>query len=64
MYGFNFKCIKKLAMLEPLVDCVDDKQICTSVCKVLSFDLNTVQKSDLAFEVPTLHSNLHDHLPN
>ena len=54
VYGFDFKCIKKLAMIEPLVDCVDDKQICTTISKLISLDLKTVKKSDLVFEVPSL----------
>ena len=29
MYGFDMSCIKKKAMMEPLVDTVDPKQIVT-----------------------------------
>lgn len=30
VYGFSMKCIGEVAMSEPLVDCVDPNQICTS----------------------------------
>jgi len=30
VYGFDFSCIKKLAMLEPLVDTVDANQVCST----------------------------------
>jgi len=52
VYGFNMSCIKEMAMKEPLVDTVDQNQICTNVCQLVSFDLYTVKKEDLAFSKP------------
>lgn len=34
VYGFDFKCIKSLAMTEPLVDCVDPQQVATTTAAV------------------------------
>lgn len=34
MYGFDFSCIKSLAMAEPLVDCVDPQQVATGTEQV------------------------------
>lgn len=34
MYGFDMRCIKKQAMMEPLVDTVDQNQIVTN-CQLL-----------------------------
>ena len=31
VYGFSMKCIKEVAIREPLVDVVEDQQICTDV---------------------------------
>lgn len=44
-------------MIEPLVDCVEDKQICTNVSRLITLDLNTVQKTDLVFEVSLVTHN-------
>ena len=50
VYGFDFSCIKDLALGEPLVDTVDAKQImCTEPCKILEVDINTVTKEELNF---------------
>ena len=48
VYGFNFKRIKEMANLEPLVDSVDFKQVCTNDCKLISFDLYTCTKEEVA----------------
>lgn len=39
VYGFDMSCIKKLSMMEPLVDTVDQKQIVTKsqLLKVIIF---------------------------
>ena len=50
VYGFDMSPIKKLALLEPLVDTCDPKQIMTDSCKVLDIDLYTVTKPDLDFD--------------
>lgn len=34
VYGFNMSCIKKQAIMEPLVDTVDQNQIATN-CQLL-----------------------------
>ena len=44
-------CIRNLAMAEPLVDTVDREQIATTTCPLLTIDIMTVQKTDLAFTV-------------
>jgi len=52
VYGFDMRCIRKIAMTEPLVDNVDREQICTQTCRLITIDIMTVQKSDLAFTAP------------
>jgi len=52
VYGFNMSCIKKLAMEEPLVDVVEQKQVMTGPHKLLTIDVNTVTKQEMAFKVP------------
>jgi len=49
VYGFSMKCIKDVAITEPLVDVVEDQQICTTT-KVLR-EVRTAQyeKEDLVF---------------
>ena len=54
VYGFDMSCIRNLAMAEPLVDTVDREQIATTTCPLLTIDIMTVQKSDLAFTVSLL----------
>ena len=50
VYGFDMKCIKKIAFLEPLVDTVEGDAVVTNSCPVLEIDINTVTVEDLAFE--------------
>lgn len=52
VYGFNMSCIRKIATAEPLVDTVDGKQVVTNFCPVLSVNICTVKKEDLAFSSP------------
>ncbi|KAL6756287.1 protein arginine N-methyltransferase [Haematococcus lacustris] len=52
VYGFDFSCIKSLAMTEPLVDCVDPNQMATNTAQILSVDISQMKKEDAAFEVP------------
>jgi len=52
VWGFDMSCIKKLAMLEPLIDTVDEKSVATEHCSMLSLDLYTVSKEELDFRVP------------
>jgi protein arginine N-methyltransferase 1 len=49
VYGFDYSCIKEIALKEPLVDTVDLKAVVTNPCKIATFDLLTVTKADLNF---------------
>eukprot|EP00013_Stygamoeba_regulata_P020854 CAMPEP_0177647792 /NCGR_PEP_ID=MMETSP0447-20121125/10487_1 /TAXON_ID=0 /ORGANISM="Stygamoeba regulata, Strain BSH-02190019" /LENGTH=337 /DNA_ID=CAMNT_0019150397 /DNA_START=149 /DNA_END=1162 /DNA_ORIENTATION=+ len=49
VYGFDMSCVRREAMLEPLVDTVEPHSIVTSPCSLLNVDIHTVSKSDLAF---------------
>jgi len=49
VYGFNMSCIKKIPLLEPLVDVCDPKQIISDACCVLDIDLYKVTKEQLDF---------------
>lgn len=65
VYGFDYSCIKDIALREPLVDCVDLKSVVTNptpikVCisnvlislltYIKEIDINTVKKEDLQFQ--------------
>ncbi|MBW0485787.1 hypothetical protein O181_025502 [Austropuccinia psidii MF-1] len=52
VYGFDFSCIKELALREPLVDTVELKAVVTNPCAIRTFDLLTVTKEELAFKAP------------
>jgi protein arginine N-methyltransferase 1 len=49
VYGFNMSAIGKVAISEPLVDCVDNAQVVTNNYCVKEIDLYTVQLSDLSW---------------
>ena len=49
VYGFDFRSIKKLAITEPLVDCVDPEQVATDAAVVKTFDISKMKKEDAAF---------------
>ncbi len=49
VYGFDMSCIKELALMEPLVDVCDPKQICSNNGIVLDVDIYTVTKEQLDF---------------
>jgi len=50
VYGFDFSCIKTLALSEPLIDTVEPSQIMSSApFKLLDVDITTVQREDLDF---------------
>ncbi|XP_043810938.1 protein arginine N-methyltransferase 1.1-like [Manihot esculenta] len=52
VYGFNMSCIKKQAIMEPLVDTVDQKQIVTD-CQLLKImDICQMVSGDASFTVP------------
>lgn len=49
LYGFDYSPFVKVAMVEPLVDTVDNAAVVTSHYKLIEFDLNTVTVPELAF---------------
>ncbi|KAK9382719.1 S-adenosyl-L-methionine-dependent methyltransferase [Kockiozyma suomiensis] len=49
VYGFNFTPFQSVALTEPLVDTVDMKAVVTDQSTLLSLDLYTCTKEDLAF---------------
>ncbi|SGY16263.1 BQ5605_C012g06823 [Microbotryum silenes-dioicae] len=52
VYGFDYSCIKEIALKEPLVDTVDLKAVVTKPCKIATFDLLKITKDDLKFVAP------------
>ncbi|KAL0581353.1 Nuclear SAM-dependent mono-and asymmetric methyltransferase [Marasmius crinis-equi] len=59
VYGFDYSCIKDIALREPLVDTVDLKSVVSDPCMIkvpshllTHIDLTTAKKEDLAFEAP------------
>jgi len=52
VYGFDMSPVKRLALLEPLVDLVHSEQVCTTECTILSIDLKNVTYTDLSFSSP------------
>jgi protein arginine N-methyltransferase 1 len=49
VYGFNMNCIKELAILEPLVDTCDPKQVMANSTTLLEIDIYKVKKEELDF---------------
>lgn len=52
VYGFDYSCIREIALKEPLVDVVDVKAVVTHPYCLKEIDLRTAKKEDLAFTVP------------
>jgi len=52
LYGLNFSHVQRLSLVEPLVEIVDPKQICTDVATLVSFDLDKIDIPDLSFSQP------------
>jgi len=52
VYGFDMSSIRSRALVEPLVDVVDHKQIVSSNCMLKEVDLYTVRIEDLEFSTP------------
>ncbi|CAA6669733.1 unnamed protein product [Spirodela intermedia] len=52
VYGFNMSCIKKQAMLEPLVDTVDQNQIVTNCQLLKTMDISKMSIGDASFTAP------------
>jgi len=49
VYGFDYSCIKDIALREPLVDTVELKSVVTNPCEIKRIDLKTAKKEDLTF---------------
>lgn len=49
VYGFDMSCIRKVAIKEPLVDSVDNRQVMTTHYLLQEFDLQTARVEDLSF---------------
>lgn len=52
VYGFDMSPIKKLAMLEPLVDTVEEDAVIADNTPFFNIDINTVKKEELTFAAP------------
>jgi len=52
VYGFDMSCIRKVALTEPLVDCVDRNQVVTNSCLIKEIDIQTCTKADIPFSSP------------
>jgi hypothetical protein len=52
VYGFDMSCIRKQAMLEPLVDTVDANQIVTHSTLLKTMDIEKMTAGDASFSAP------------
>jgi len=52
VYGFDMSCIKGVAMSEPLVDVVEQRMVISNSVPILTIDITTVTKDQLAFTAP------------
>ncbi|KAL4243977.1 Protein arginine N-methyltransferase [Abortiporus biennis] len=52
VYGFDYSCIKDIALREPLVDTVELKAVVTDPCLIKNINLLTAKKEDLTFTAP------------
>ncbi|MCO5590054.1 hypothetical protein L7F22_044023 [Adiantum nelumboides] len=50
VYGFDYSCIKEIALREPLVDTVELKSVVCDPCLVKHINLLTVTKEELTFK--------------
>merc|ERR1719153_1858961 len=63
VYGFNMSAIRHVALLEPLVDVVEARQVVTDSCRMKEIDLNTCKAEDLNFSAPfTIRSRRNDYV--
>lgn len=63
VYGFDMSCIRKVAIKEPLVDSVDNRQVMTTHHLLKEFDLQTVRVEDLSFTANfTLDATRNDYI--
>nr|ACE82047.1 putative protein arginine N-methyltransferase 1 [Musa acuminata AAA Group] len=52
VYGFDMSCIEKQAMIEPLVDTVDQNQIVTNCQLLKTMDISKMAPGDVSFMAP------------
>lgn len=52
VYGFDMSCVRQQAMLEPLVDSVDQNQIVTNCQLVKTMDIEKMVSQDVSFSSP------------
>ncbi|KAG0485088.1 hypothetical protein HPP92_009167 [Vanilla planifolia] len=52
VYGFDMSCIKRQAIMEPLVDTVDQNQIVTNCLLLKTMDISKMAAGDVSFTVP------------
>lgn len=52
VYGFNMSCIKKQALMEPLVDTVEQNQIVTNCQLLKTMDISKMASGDASFSAP------------
>jgi type I protein arginine methyltransferase len=52
VYGFDMSCIRKMAMLEPLVDTVNANAVCSDAAPILTIDIQSIKKEELTFSAP------------
>uniref|UniRef100_A0A9I9DAF9 Protein arginine N-methyltransferase 1.1 n=3 Tax=Cucumis melo TaxID=3656 RepID=A0A9I9DAF9_CUCME len=52
VYGFDMSCIKKQALVEPLVDTVDQNQIVTNCQLLKTMDISKMAPGDASFTAP------------
>ncbi|CAN1340713.1 Protein arginine N-methyltransferase 1.1 [Linum perenne] len=52
VYGFDMSCIKKQAMMEPLVDTCDQNQIVTNSQLLKTMDISKMTSGDCSFTAP------------
>ncbi|KAI9571162.1 protein arginine N-methyltransferase [Boletus coccyginus] len=63
VYGFDYSCIKDIALREPLVDTVELKSVVTDPYMLKHVDLLTAKKEDLTFTAPfTLTATRDDYI--
>ncbi|TFY75192.1 hypothetical protein EWM64_g8820 [Hericium alpestre] len=63
VYGFDYSCIKDIALREPLVDTVELKSVVTDPCVIKRINILTAKKEDLTFSSPfTLKATRNDYV--
>ena len=63
VYGFDYSCIKDIALREPLVDTVELRSVVCDPYPIKHLDLNTVTKEELAFQSEfTLNATRNDYV--